>query len=167
MKYIECPETHEGKETSLFLACGITNCPDWHKELIELLKDTYLTLLNPRRKNFQENNPEIEEEQISWEFNHLKKASAVSFWFTKETLCPITLYELGKQSTSNKPLFIGVHPDYSRKRDVEIQTKLIRPEINVVYSLNELAEQIKNWNDKSIFYIKFSVFSEKTNLTPS
>ena len=151
MKYIECPEVYKENNPSLFLAGGITNCPNWQKELIELLKDTNLTLLNPRRKHFQENNPEIEEQQITWEFNHLKKASAVSFWFTKETVCPITLYELGKQSTSNKPLFIGVHPDYSRKRDVEIQTKLIRPEINVVYSLNELAEQIKKWEDKRIF----------------
>ncbi len=148
MKYIECPEIHRGKETSLFLAGGITNCPDWQAELTNLLKDNNLTLLNPRRKNFQENSPEIEEQQISWEFNHLKKSSAVSFWFPSETLCPITLYELGKQSASKKPIFIGVHPNYKRMRDVEIQTKLIRPEIKIVYSLIDLSNQIKYWAKK-------------------
>lgn len=148
MKYIECPEIYEGKELSLFLAGGITNCHDWQKELVELLKDTNLTLLNPRRKNFQENNTDIEKQQITWEFDHLKKASAVSFWFTKETLCPITLYELGKQSASKKPIFIGVHPNYKRKRDIEIQTKLILPEIKIVYSLNDLAKQIIFWAKK-------------------
>ncbi len=89
MIYIECPEIYKEKETSLFLAGGITNCPDWQLELVERLKDTNLTLINPRRKNFQENNLELEQQQISWEFNHLKKASAVSFWFPKETLCQL------------------------------------------------------------------------------
>lgn len=148
MKYIECPEIYKENETSLFLAGGITNCLNWQNELIELLKDTNLTLLNPRRKKFESNNTNMEEEQIIWEFNHLKKSSAVSFWFTNETLCPITLYELGKQITSNKPIFIGIHPEYKRKRDVEIQTKLIRPEIKIVYSLTKLAEQIMKWEKK-------------------
>lgn len=109
-----------------------------------MLKDTNLVLLNPKRKNFQENDPNIEHEQINWEYEHLKNASAVSFWFTEETICPITLYELGKQSTINKPLFIGIHPNYKRIKDVEIQTSLIRPEIKIVYSLKDLAEQIQN-----------------------
>lgn len=145
MKYIECPEIYEGNEKSLFLAGGISNCPVWQQDLAKLLKDTDLTILNPRRKHFPTDSPNLVEEQIIWEYNHLAKASAVSFWFPRETLCPITLYELGKQSTGMKPLFIGVHPEYARKRDVEIQTKLIRPEIKIVYSLEETAEQIKAW----------------------
>ena len=145
MKYIECPEVYEGNERSLFLAGGISNCPIWQLDLVKLLEDTNLVILNPRRKHFPTDNPNIEEEQINWEYNHLAKASAVSFWFPRETLCPITLYELGKQSTGKKPLFIGVHPEYARRRDVEIQTGLIRPEVKIVYSLENLAEQIKSW----------------------
>ena len=145
MKHITCPENYDGKEKSLFLAGGITNCSDWQAEIIKLLKNTDLVLLNPRRKHFSTDNPNIDQEQIKWEFEHLKKATAVSFWFTEETLCPITLYELGKQSALDKPVFVGVHPRYARIKDVEIQTKLIRPEVKIVYSLKELAEQIKNW----------------------
>lgn len=147
MKYIECPEVYEGDEKSLFIAGGISNCTNWQKELVKELKDADLTILNPRRKFFDTTNPNIEEEQIKWEFEHLKKAKAVSFWFTKETLCPITLYELGKQSASDKPVFIGVHPEYLRRKDVEIQTSLIRPEIKIAYSIKELAEQIKKWEN--------------------
>ncbi|MBU3912910.1 MAG: nucleoside 2-deoxyribosyltransferase domain-containing protein [Nanoarchaeota archaeon] len=145
MKYIECPEVYEGQEMSLFLAGGISNCPIWQPDLARLLKETNLVILNPKRKHFSTDNLNIEEEQINWEYNHLAKASAVSFWFPKETLCPITLYELGKQSTGKKPLFIGVHAGYVRRRDVEIQTRLERPEIKIVYSLESLAEQIKDW----------------------
>lgn len=148
MRYIECPDIFEGKEKSLFLAGGITNCQNWQKELVDKLQNTNLVLLNPRRKKFDIYNKNMEEEQITWEFNHLKKASAVSFWFTKETLCPITLYELGSQIVSDKKIFIGIDQDYQRKRDVEIQTRLQRPEIKVVYSLEDLANQIKSWSMK-------------------
>ncbi|MBU0761344.1 MAG: nucleoside 2-deoxyribosyltransferase domain-containing protein [Nanoarchaeota archaeon] len=150
MKYVECPDVFEGNERSLFLAGGITGCENWQTKLVKLLEDTDLTLLNPRRKHFPTDNPNIEEEQITWEHNHLAKTNAVSFWFPKETLCPITLYELGKQSVSDKPIFIGVHPEYTRRKDVEIQTKLVRPGVKIVYSIEELAEQIKEWSMKSL-----------------
>lgn len=152
MNYVEYPQIYEGRERSLFLAGGISNCPIWQPDLVKLLEDTNLTILNPRRRNFSTDNPNIEEEQIAWEYDHLRKASAVSFWFPKETLCPITLYELGKQSVLDKPIFIGVHQDYARRRDVEIQTRLIRPKVKIVYSLENLAEQIKDW-EKSIITI--------------
>lgn len=145
MRYIECPEVYEGKEKSIFLAGGITNCLIWQSDLVRLLENTNLTILNPRRKHFPTDNLDIEEEQINWEYNHLAKASAVSFWFPRETLCPITLYELGKQIISKKPIFIGIHPDYQRKKDVEIQTRLVRSEIKIIYSLKNLSKQTKSW----------------------
>lgn len=143
MKYIQCPEVYSGGERALFLAGGISNCPIWQPDLANLLRETSLTILNPRRKSFSTKNPCIEEEQISWEYIHLKKSWAVSFWFPKETLCPITLYELGKQSALNKLIFVGIHPQYPRRADVEIQTKLERPEVKICYSLEDLAKQIK------------------------
>jgi hypothetical protein len=147
MKYIECPRVHNGNGKSLFLAGGITGTSDWQSGLVKMLDDQELVLLNPRRKNYNLNQKNIEENQIKWEFEHLNKADAVSFWFTPETLCPITLYELGKQCCLNKKLFVGVHPDYKRKRDVEIQIRLIRPDVEIVYSLEDLAYQIKSWGN--------------------
>ena len=75
----------------------------------------------------------------------LRVADAILFWFPQETLCPIVLYELGAWSMSGKTIFVGVHPAYSRRQDVEIQTGLVRPEVNVVYSLEELAAQVMSW----------------------
>ncbi len=37
---------------------------------------------------------------------------------------------------------MGVHPNYPKRQDVEIQTGLVRPDIQIVYSLDELANQI-------------------------
>jgi len=131
----------------LFLAGSITNCPDWQAEVIEKLKDVEnLTIFNPRRANFPIGDPEAAEAQIIWEYNHLKESDGVSFWFDSGSLGPITLYELGKWGNSSdyKSLIIGIHPEYKRKQDVEIQTKLSRPNINPVYSLDKLVESIKS-----------------------
>ena len=39
-------------------------------------------------------------------------------------------------------LFVGVHPDYLRRMDVETQTLLVRPEVTIVYSVEDLAQQV-------------------------
>src|SRR5438105_13923542 len=107
MRIVEAPENHDGLGPALFLAGGITGCPDWQADLIKMLADTDLTLLSPRRRRYPVSNPTLAEEQIDWEFRHLRQATAIVFWFPRETLCPIALYELGAWSMTTKPLFIG------------------------------------------------------------
>jgi hypothetical protein len=133
MNYVECPQT-AATSPSLFLAGGITGCPNWQAIVVEQLQDTPLTLFNPRRGQFPIHDPTASEVQIRWEYDHLRKADAILFWFPWETLCPIVLYELGAWSMTNKPLFVGVHPHYQRHRDVQIQTALVRPDVAIVYS---------------------------------
>ena len=111
--------------------------------MIRLLSATNYTLLNPRRKNFPIDDPNAGREQIVWEYHALHDANAILFWFPCETLCPIVLYELGAWSMTNKPLYVGVHPKYERRKDVEIQTELVRPDVRVVFSLERLAEQVQ------------------------
>lgn len=129
--------------TKLFLAGGITNCPDWQQEMRMLLDDTDLTLLNPRRADFPIGEKSAAQVQIEWEHNMLRDSDAIMFWFPEETICPIVLYELGAWSMGKKPIFVGVHPDYQRRQDVEIQTKLVRPGVEIVYSISDLATQIR------------------------
>lgn len=146
MLYFEAPDTYFGWfKNKVFLAGGITGCPDWQQELTKSLSDTDLVLFNPRRQDFPINDPSAAEAQIKWEFNHLRIADAIAFWFPSQTLCPIALYELGTWSNSPKPLFIGVHSDYQRLKDVVYQTRLIRPDVRVVQSLKDLAKQIIDW----------------------
>lgn len=144
MEYVESPKNHirTSSRKAVFLAGGITDCPDWQSELTGLMKDLDITILNPRRKNFPIQNPQASREQIRWEFEHLRKADIVIFWFPKESICPIALYELGAWCMTDKPICLGVAPEYERKLDIEEQTALVRPEIEIVCSLKELAEQI-------------------------
>ena len=148
MVYVEAPNTVMSDKKSIFLAGGISGCPDWQKELIEKIKDLDVILYNPRRKNFPIKDPSATQEQVKWEFDSFRKSSMISFWFCKETMCPIVLYELGAWSMTPIPIVIGIEPGYERKQDVEIQTKLVRPDIKVVNSLEALSNEIALLNNE-------------------
>ena len=153
MKYVECPEEcyGAGPDITLFLAGGITNCPNWQQEMVTRLSDSQLTLVNPRRKIWKDGDAV---EQIKWEHRHLTRCDAVLFWFPSETVCPITLpggpvwlmYELGAWAFRPKKIFVGCHPNYNRKLDVEIQVGLERVNLVVVSSIQDLAQQVLDWN---------------------
>lgn len=142
MKYVEAPNRTSMALFSVFLAGGISGCPDWQKEFVDKLRDTDLIIYNPRRANFPMGDKEEGLKQIRWEAEHLDEASCIIFWFPMETVCPIVLFELGSWSMTDKPIFVGCHPDYSRRFDVETQLAIRRPDVKVVYDLNRLAEQL-------------------------
>ena len=145
MRLVQCPAEAAPLpgERSVFLAGGISSCPNWQAQLLELLRDTDWLVLNPRREDFDLSDPQMAEMQIEWEYRHLALADTIAFWFPPQTLCPITLYELGKWSMTDKPLLIGVDTMYARRFDVITQTRLARPDVTVTDSLEGLAAQLK------------------------
>lgn len=146
MKEIKSPEIFENNEMpSIFLAGGITDCYDWQSDMIKLLQNCNVQLVNPRRSDFDVTNPNMSEEQIEWEYKNLNIVDAVLFYFPSETLCPITLYELGVHATKGTKLFVGCHPEYKRKFDVIKQLELIRPEIVVYETLEELSKIVSEY----------------------
>ena len=148
MRYVKCPDIlfHGFNEFTLFMAGGITGCPDWQESFKALLSDEgSLVLVNPRREMFDITDPTMSDQQIKWEHIHLEQCQGVSFWFPEETLCPITLYELGKIAMSNKVMFVGTHPNYKRRFDVIKQLQLVRPEIKVTDNLVDLAKTVSNY----------------------
>jgi hypothetical protein len=143
--YVECPTEYEAFDRwSIFLAGGITGCPDWQADARAMLEESGLDLdiLNPRRRVFQTSDQDLAVDQIIWEHQHLRKASAILFWFPKDTLCPIVLYELGAWSMTKKPIFVGCEPGYQRTVDVVTQTQLVQPVVMVVDNLSTLVQQV-------------------------
>ncbi len=138
-------------QNSLFVAGAITGAEDWQTGFARDLSATDLTLLNPRRETYNALDPQALREQIRWEHDGLRHASAISFWFPAGALCMISLYELGSwahwrdPNGRPKPLFVAAQPDYARYEDVVIQLELERPDVQVVSSLDELAARILNW----------------------
>jgi Nucleoside 2-deoxyribosyltransferase like len=144
MLYIEAPNrVYNTSKKSIFLAGTITEDPtNWQQLLVEALKDFDIVIYNPRRAKFPMDDPSAALEQITWEYEMLNSASMISFYFAPDTISPITLLELGRFLMTQKPLAIGVAPTYKRKQDVEIQTRLARPEVPIVYSLKNLVEVV-------------------------
>lgn len=125
---------------SIFLAGGISNCPDWQSKVADGLKDMRnVTIYNPRRKNFVDD-PQTTEEQITWEFIQLMGADVILFWFSKGSVNPIVLYELGMWGNSRPevPILIGCDKGYERTKDVIIQTKLARPDLEIYDNLDDI-----------------------------
>ncbi|MEO7716659.1 MAG: nucleoside 2-deoxyribosyltransferase domain-containing protein [Capsulimonas sp.] len=149
-RLIMTPDRLESPERALFLAGGVTGCPDWQSEMIQRLSHTCWTLLNPRHARYFEDLDWSAEQQIAWEFEHLRLAEAVLFWFPCETVCPITLFELGAWSMTGKSIFVGVHPEYSRREDIDVQMRLLRPELRVVLNLTDLAAQASGYLEREL-----------------
>jgi hypothetical protein len=134
MRVIEAPnELFDVPRPAIFLAGGITGCPDWQKTVIDGLSDiNFGCLLNPRRANFPIENPNAAREQITWEFVALHKADVFSMWFCNTTSDqPICFYELGRyvalRQVSNQlnHVLVGVEKGFKRSQDVYIQTELV------------------------------------------
>ncbi len=139
---------HERCIPSVFLAGGITGCPDWQTQMIRSLQEFgyHGHIYNPRRADFPIGNPSAAAEQIAWEHLHLAKADAICFWFPAEQIQPIALFELGRWSGRNKKIFVGTEPGYPREQDVLIQLNLEKPGFVIARSLLSLCEQIMAWN---------------------
>lgn len=156
--YVEALDNWDGRGMSVFLGGGISGCSDWQKQVVEMIRaenialvntedlsDLDIVLINPRRANFPINDPTAAAEQIKWEHDYLMRADAILFWFAPETLCPITLFELGTFARTNVPIFVGADPKYQRRQDVQIQMSLYREDVEVVDSLESLVSQVKKW----------------------
>ena len=145
------PVPADALANSLFVAGAITGAEDWQTQFARDLSDTDLILLNPRRDYYNSLDPNALREQIKWEHDGLRNASAISFWFPAGAMCLILLYELGSwvhwrdPNGKAKPLFVAVHPDYMRHEDIAIQLELERPDVQIVSSLEELTARVLAW----------------------
>lgn len=132
---------------SVFLAGGITGCPDWQADarifiplLAEYHKTRPIDIYNPRRADFDVNDPSASERQIAWEYAALHSASVVLFWFAGgDSVQPITLYELGRHAVMSS-IVVGADKDYIRRFDVLEQLRHAHPLIRVHDSLAQTCE---------------------------
>jgi hypothetical protein len=148
MHYVEALDKPVFLNTGIpivFLAGGITNCHEWQKDFIDKVEEiekergrkVNAIFLNPRRKNFPIHDPNAYKEQITWEFDMLYRSDIIGYWFAKETVQPIVLFELGKFLNSDKWIRIGIHPDYPCRKDVEVQVGLERKGYPFTYSFTQ------------------------------
>lgn len=139
------------QSSSIFIAGGISDCPNWQDDMVSLINSERYDVVNPRREGGFDRTGETAEAQITWEYQALSHVENCIFWFPKETLCPITLFELGKmlEKAHRDPvikLAIGWHPEYVRAFDLRVQIGLVGMKRQIIHAApgwDELCSAIK------------------------
>ena len=153
MKVYQAPDKVDwydvGRKKSIFLAGGISGCPDWQSDMIKELQNLDddglvdlggLIIFNPRRDNFDIRDETATIEQIRWEYKALEKCDICSFFFPlSRSVQPITLYELGKHVDKHVSV-VGIQDGYLRAEDVKIQLAL---DGNFCFIYNSYEEAIR------------------------
>jgi len=162
IEYIEAPNYNDPRDhtCTVFLGGGITNCKDWQKDLVSRLQvsDEKMRLYNPRRENFDLANPKESEIQIDWEHHYLNMCDILVFYFSEETLCPITLFELGGALERNlhiepyygcrrQKILVYCDPEYKRKFDVNYQIGLVRKLEATMYNYGEFVYSYETYGE--------------------
>lgn len=120
------PVQLDGRTPSIFLAGSIEmgQAEDWQVRLARALADLDVTLLNPRRDEWDASweqsigNP-LFREQVEWELAGLEQSSLVAMYFAPATRAPVTLLELGLCARSGK-LLVCCPEGYWRRGNVEV-----------------------------------------------
>ncbi len=138
MKIVTAPEVIPFNEftgpSMVFLAGSIEmgTAEDWQKQLIKQLSEKYLdkhlTLLNPRRENFDPSEEKSADNvyfstQVDWELEGLSVSDYTFMYFDPNTKSPITLLELGLQADSICQLIVVCPDGFYRQGNVEIVCK--------------------------------------------
>lgn len=133
MRYVESPHEYHDDLPVLFLAGGITRCPDWQSTAVQLLTGVPdIVVANPRRREYPMDDPDAAAQQVAWEHHYLHRATVIVFWFAAAPSDqPIVWYELGVHAARQVPLAVGADPDYHRRQDVLLQVGLARPGLTV------------------------------------
>lgn len=110
----------------VFLAGSIEmgSAEDWQAKAARILLDNGITVLNPRRDDFDPNAEQsIEDDyfrgQVEWELRALEDADAILLYFAPDTKSPISLLELGLFARSGK-LVVCCPEGFWRKGNVDV-----------------------------------------------
>lgn len=111
---------------SIFLAGSIEMgiAEDWQSKIVNTLKDREVTILNPRRDDWdsswvqEQSNPQFNH-QVNWELNSLDRAHTIFMYFSPETKSPISLLELGRYIIDGN-MIVCCPEGFWRKGNVDI-----------------------------------------------
>jgi hypothetical protein len=148
MQVIKAPEPLNFDNQSVFLAGSIEmgKAIDWQTSVTASLVGTDITILNPRRDDWDSSweqtktNPKFKE-QVLWELNGMKAADIILMYFEPSTKAPITLLELGLFADSGK--IIVVCPNgFWRKGNVDVVCE--HCDVSQVETLDQAVALIKS-----------------------
>lgn len=146
MKLYKAPQEYPKDGIKIFLAGSIEmgNCEDWQTQLTHQLEPFDVTILNPRRDDFdvsQEQSIQNDyfREQVEWELQALEDVDIIVMYLDPTTKAPISLMELGLFKDRN---IVVCCPDgFWRKGNIEVVCN--RYKIPLLHTKGEFIEHCK------------------------
>lgn len=119
--------------------------PDWQAALTQALSDMDVTVLNPRRADWNPAwRPEADEpefrRQVEWELAALESADVIVMYFAPGTQSPISLLEMGLHARSGK-LIVLAPEGFWRKGNVDITARAYG--VRQVQTMDELTAAVR------------------------
>lgn len=134
----ETPISKNRKKIFLAGSIDMGKAENWQPKLEEEFSNFNITILNPRRLDFDvsqeysENNPYLQE-QVNWELTNLGLADIVVFYFDPTGKAPISLFEMGvvanKVKDGEKKAIVLCPDGYWKKANVILNAKFFNFEI--------------------------------------
>jgi hypothetical protein len=125
MLEVKAPNQYDQSGYMIFLAGAIDtdSAPDWQAEVVKQLADFDVTILNPRRDNWDSSWKQSKDdpqfcEQVHWELDALDAADLILCVFTKDAKETITFLELGLHARDN--ITVCCPEGFYRKGNVDI-----------------------------------------------
>jgi hypothetical protein len=142
-EYVEQPDEYTGDKYSVYLEGTTYGAQDWQTYVRLMLDGSNLAVLNPRQR-YEANPTVVSRLQTEWKYRHLKIASCILCWFNHDAIAANALLSLGALLRSNdkRPVYVGVHPDYRYIDLLECEISVLRPDLKVVHTLDELAQAV-------------------------
>lgn len=138
------PQSHSGYPRKVFLAGSIDmgSAEDWQAQVITALGDLPITLLNPRRAEWDASweqridNPQFNE-QVTWELDGLASAELILLYMAPGTKSPVSMLEFGLHAKGGNML-VCCPEGFWRKGNIDILCR--RESIPQFDSLDALIE---------------------------
>ncbi|KAF2674853.1 hypothetical protein BT63DRAFT_408995 [Microthyrium microscopicum] len=125
-KHVKAPHKVELNQPSVFLAGSIEmgKAILWQDSMSEQLQDLPVTVLNPRREDWNSEWKQTEDfgpfkQQVDWEMDYLNDCDVIALYFQVGTMSPISLLELGLHAASGK-VVVCCPTGFWRKGNVDI-----------------------------------------------
>jgi hypothetical protein len=123
---VHAPHAWPADSDTLFLAGSIEMgaASPWQDRVIAALADRALTILNPRRPDWDASWQQSIHDarfraQVEWELDGLERATRIAMYFDPATRAPVTLCELGLFAKSGR-LVVACPDGFWRKGNVEV-----------------------------------------------
>ncbi len=150
MRLIKSPQPldFDRSRRSVFLAGSIEqgSAEDWQTRIAEALQDLDITVINPRRDDWDATWPQTIDftpfrEQVEWELEAQEHADLIAFYFSPATRSPVSLLELGL-AAGRRPAVVCCPEGFWRKGNIDILCA--RYDIPQVSTLDDLIMYIRS-----------------------